>query len=315
VKRLTPYEVEEYGIKDGDIYQSFEIQIDTKTERFFFQRLLKGRISLYSIDVADGTKKYFITADDSTKLIALPDEQKDRKAILKERFNDSPDAVNNLNYLHNNENNLILLLRNYNNGTKRPLPRIHFGIRLGADGTQLSAREESGIYFNGKYKKDWNMAIGASLDIPLFNSFYSLSPEIYYKSLHTKESFDVLKNSYDLQLDYSSINIPLFIRYSFLKKNFSPYVQAGPLISKMMTNTAVLYTFKEVGDDINSDRTKAPIMSKSMGGYSVGCGFISNYGGKTGWFGEARYSKLYNNNISTKNLNIGDLSFMIGVIF
>lgn len=315
VKRLTPYEVEEYGIKDGDVYQSFEIQIDTKTERFFFQRLLKGRISLYSIDVADGTKKYFITADDSTKLIALPDDKKECDSFFRKYLNDSLAIVKNYASISKNERSLIHLLKNSNKGFIRPIPRKHFGIKLGADATQLSAVDKNSKFGNGDFQKDWNMTVGAFLDIPILQSNFSFSPEINFKSLHTMESFNFLEQNYDLQLDYSSINIPLYFRYSLIRKSLTPYIQAGPLFSRMITNTANLYTYNDVDDIMSEDFSTDPVFPKYRGGYSVGCGFIIDYGAKLGWFGEMRYNQLYNMGQSTKNLNTSDFSFMVGVIF
>lgn len=315
IVKLMPNEVEEYGFKDGTVHQSFSIVIDSLPEKYFVKRMLKGRINLYTILIAGISQKYFINSDDLPALIEVPASSKDRQLFFKKYLNDTLVLVTNIDNISKEECSLIRLLDDYNKGIFRPLQRIHFGMRLGADATQLLSVDENSIYSKGDYNTDWNLAVGFFMDLPFTNSNYSFAPEINFKSLHTSESIDLHPKYYDLQLDYTSIEMPLFIRYTILKTACSPYIQAGPMVSRMLKNSATLYEFSLENNFVDVDLTNKPILSKTMVGYSAGCGLISKYGDKVGWFGEMRYSQLYNSDKKTKNFNLGDFSFIIGLIF
>jgi len=315
IVKLMPNEVEEYGFDGGAVYKSFSLTIDSLPGNYFMKIMLKGRINLYTILIAGVSQKYFINSKDLPALIEVPASPKDRQQFFQKYLNDTLVLATNFKNINKEERSLIRFLDDYNKDIMRPLPRKHFGIKIGADATQLLPIGEKSLYSKGDFNKDWNMAVGFFLDLPISNSNYSFSPEINYKRLHTRESIDLLPNYYDFQLDYTSITIPLFIRYTFLKKSYSPYIQAGPMLSIIIKNNATLYEYSLDENIVDVDLTTKPILSKNMVGYSAGCGLISKYGDKLSWFGEMRFSQLYNTEIKTKNFNLGDFSFIIGLIF
>ena len=66
VVEYSPYEVKEYGFKDGRVYVSKEIQLsDSSKRRVFLERLYKGKANLYYYR-AKGIKTYYIETDSGT---------------------------------------------------------------------------------------------------------------------------------------------------------------------------------------------------------------------------------------------------------
>jgi len=162
IVKLMPIEVEEYGFEDGTVFQSFSIVIDSLPEKYFLKRMLIGRINLYTILIAGIPQKYFINSVDFPALIEVPASSKDRQQFFKKYLNDSLVLTSNLENIDKKENSLIRLIDDYNNGIMRPLQRIHFGIKLSTDGTQLVSVNEESIYSKSDFTKDWNLAVDFS---------------------------------------------------------------------------------------------------------------------------------------------------------
>lgn len=114
IKRLSPQEVDEYGFNGGSVYKSFTIRLDSVSEEFFFKRLVKGKICLYTITVKGNRKKLFIQRKDSANLIELPKDKAQVREILRKYLSESPEAVEMISGLRNTERSIARLLKHYN---------------------------------------------------------------------------------------------------------------------------------------------------------------------------------------------------------
>jgi len=311
----TPYQVIEYGfVQSGRVYESHEVVNNSVPARFFLERIVTGKINLYYLNT-HGNVRFYVKPVDSTNLIEIPQNETDCRIFLEKYISDSPSSKRDLTYLKYNEYSLVRFLTNYLGCKNRPLPRIHFGFRLGVDAKQFSAVDKLSPYSTPEDYTERRISAGVFMDIPIQSSNFSITPEINYKENHFVKAFAVNKVEYDLIMNYSSINVPVFFRYSFLRKKCSPYIQAGPLYSRTIRNATRLLEYNVTDKDVTIVIKNSPVLSPNMGGFSIGSGIISDYGKKHSFFGEIRYSQLYNLNTSFQNLNLSEFSVLIGFLF
>lgn len=313
VVRLKPDQVDEYGIDNGPVYKAFNIMINSKPYQYFLERLLKGRFCLYSLNGEGGIQRFYISGSDSTILEQLT--RKDYKTVLRKYSDESSNAINSLNTIGYNKADLICFLEEINDATYHPLPKIRLGIRLGVDAVRTSVEDRMSVYSGAKYPTDWNLSTGILLNIPLEMSKYSIIPEINYKAVRNTIVFDNDPYSYALLLDRSSVAIPLFLRYSFSDANVTPYLQAGPLYSRIFRNESILYEYESVSNVVSTIIKESPVLGVNMGGFSLGGGIETRLKGRLSFFGELRYNQLYNLSNVPNNLRFGEYSLMIGIIF
>jgi len=312
---FTPYQVIEYGFNEsGRVYESYEVVYNSVPARFFLERIVTGKINLYYLN-SHGNIRFYIKNNKSTNLEEIPQNEKDCRTFLEKYVRDSPGAIGDLTHLKYNEYSLVQFLTNYLNGQNRPLPRFHFGFRLGLDATQFSPVYNLSTFTEIDFETYRNLSAGVYMDLPIKSSPFSIAPELNYKENHFVKAFFVNKLEYDLIMNYSSLNIPVFLRYSFLNKKCSPYIQAGPLYSRTIRNATRLLEYNESENDVAIVIKNAPVLSNNMGGFTLGSGIISNYGKKISLFGEVRYSQLYNLDKSSKNLTMSEFSLLLGFLF
>jgi hypothetical protein len=311
--KYTPSEINEYGFENGPVYKSFDITIDSKQQRYFFEQLVSGDICLYYLSLKGGIKKYYLTSGDHLLLEEIPRKKEAYQTLFKKYVVNCPQATRNLQYLRLSRSNAVRFLNDFNNCADRPFPKIHYGLKVGGAFTQT-------YYTNSQSSlsekiNDLNFMAGVFMDIPIMTSNLSVSPEVYYSKSHLSKSFDRISHSFDLNIDYSSITIPLFLRYSFLNNKLTPYIQAGPIYSRIIKSSNILYEYDFNGNDINMNLTDSSFLQENMGGFSIGSGIVSNYGSRFGWFGEIRYSQLFNLYPSPQYINVCDFTFSVGLIF
>jgi hypothetical protein len=294
IMEYTPYQVNEYMLEYGQIYKSYPIVLKDTASRYFIEILSQGKINLYYLKIKRGVTKFYINENDSSELTEIP--QKDIHTFLSDYINikDCPQALDNSSYLKYKKGNLERFFQDYNNCNIRPFPKFHYGIMVGVAATRLSTIKVSGNYSTPKYN-DWSISVGIFIDAPMGFTNFSFHPEIYYKRTSISKIFENENTKNDIVIDYSSINIPLLFRYSFLNNKTFPYIQVGPIYSRTIKNKSILYEYAQTSDETFTNSVK--LKQENLGGFSIGCGIISNIGSKYKWFGEMRYSKLYNLNV------------------
>jgi len=311
----TPYEVKEYRFKNGQTYKSFPIKINDTISRYFLEKLVEGKTSLYYLRTKDGIRKYYLIEGESTNLLELPQLKEEYRALLDSVVNECPQAVSNIPFIKIQKYNLIRFVQDYNNCANRPFPRFKYGFSIGISATQISAVNKKSIYSIPNYNKDWTISIGVFIDIPIKVSNFSLHPEIYYRQFGISQTFDDANSSYDLVINNSSICFPFLVRYSLLSKKVSPYFQAGPIYSRAIKNEGALFEYNSVKNNTYINVIDSPILQENMGGFSIGGGMIWQYASKYAWFGDLSYSKFYNLEKTNRLLNLSEITFKIGLIF
>lgn len=315
IAKYTPYEVSEYRFKNTRVFEAVDIVIDSQKERYFFERLVSGKISLYYLSLNGGISKYYISNSDSVNLKEVTLKKPELEDIISVLAEDCSPAAENLKYLKPNQHSLIRYLKDLNSCSDYKFPKIQYGFRLGITATLFQPIDVVGIYTIPDNISDLSLSIGAFVDIPVKSSNLSFAPEVYFKQNKLLKSVELSDMGYDLDMNFSVIHIPLLLKYRFLKKGFLPFAQFGPVYSRTIINRSTLSQYTFSGNDIHINYDNSPIIQKNMAGFILGAGLSLDTRNRYNWFGEIRYTQLTNLSPSPKHFNLGEFSIITGIIF
>ena len=314
VLKYSPAQLKEYGFKNGEVYVAFDVVINGKNERYFLKRVVNGGISLFYLKLKAGVEKYYILSDESTDLIELPMNKSEILRMLETYADGCSSSAQNLKFVKPNRSSLTRFLNYLNNCSTYPYPKVRYSIKIGIAGTNFYPIDKGDIYAVGDYKSDLSIRVGASLDVPVLSSDFSCAPEIYFKRNHSASKYEDNKR-FDLILNYSSLNFPLLFKYRFMKEGNIPFIQFGPLYSRVIKNSAVLYDYQVILSTTYIETNENPILQKNMAGFSLGSGLQLNSDKRYRWFGEAGYNHLFNLNSEGNNFTFGEFYFSVGLQF
>lgn len=303
----TPYEVDEYGFKDGRIYISKEIQIADSSKRVFLERLHNGKTTLFYYR-GKGIKTFFLENDSAT-LVELPkqDAAKEHYSELLANFTDDcPNVSDACKLVSYNKRSLSKLIKRYNKCESKPFPHFKYGFIIGYEFSKLVPSEkqndgfeyviqnkESGLdYFDYNYDSDFS--VGVFIDHPILVSDFSVHVELLFSKHGYSYEYTSEARDLDLIINVSTLKVPLLVRYSLPKNNFRPYFNAGPVYSYNLKNEGFLYesSVSENGIEIK-DLFEGSIIPKNEIGYAVGCGLKYDLDFKRAVFLEIRYSQQF----------------------
>ena len=313
VQSYTPYQVKEYKFNNDNLYKSFRINIDGKFTNYFLERIVEGEQNLYYLALSNKIKKFYITENDSLGLIELP-ESGFRNTLAK-YFTNCSTAMSNIVFLKSEKNMLTRFFRNYQTCKKKPLFRTRYGFDVSGIMTEL-LKVQATKFTNADYKMNMNFGVGFFADIPIELSDFSFHPKIQYRQINMASTYQNVTLTNDVVINYSALSVPLLVRYTYLKQNLSPYLQAGFIYNRAIKNVGTLYEYnQDRKNSILTDITHAQVLNDDMGGFSVGCGLIFNYESHYCVFAEFNYNYAYNLGRTYSYVNFKELSLSIGVQF
>jgi len=291
----TPDELTEYGTENGRIYISKELNIHGFSKKYFIERLVKGNINLYYLKLKKG-KLFFIEKDSSVFEIIKKNDSIIGKGIFKNdlmKYCTDTDAVKHTKY---KKEHLKLLINRQNSGIIKPFPFAKFGIFTGVSATKiLSAKNTSLVYTqNLNSKLDYNLTLGAFLDIPISLSNTSFHPEIYYTQNAFSETIENDSTVNDLLIKFSSINIPLLFRYTYPSKKIRPFANLGLIYSYHKNYEQEIFSSTYEVNTVYFEKVNTEnLLSQKQIGYSGGIGLQYNLNYRKSLYLEIRYSKQY----------------------
>jgi len=312
----TPYEVTEYGFRDGRRYVSKEIRLPDSTQRVFLERLAKGKINLYYYQ-GKGIKTFFWEKD-TTLFIELTKHGDDPE---NSRFNDYlynltsdckpvSDAVSLIKY---SKLSLKEYADRYNRCDRRPFPRFKYGLIAGYGVSRLSSPDGTLKAFN--YPYDGSIIAGLFIDQPFLLSNYSLHTEIYYSSNGYACNFRDENKDMDLLINTAAVSMPILIRYTYPSVRYSPFINLGGIYSFQFKNENALYEATIIQDVIEINAiSENTLLSQNLLGFSVGGGLEYHLNYRHSLFLELRYHKLYSI-INSGSLNKTVVQCNIGIGF
>lgn len=291
----TPYELKEYGFKDGRVFISREVQIADSSKRVFLERLIEGETTLFYYR-EKGLKTFFIEKD-STLFVEVPkkiDTQKDYSERLLKLTDDCAETADACKLLSYNKRSFSELFTRYNKCRLQPFPHFTYGPLIGYELSKLIPnveRNENLAYFN--YDYDGGFSVGVFLNHPIFVSDFSLHTEFVF-SEH-KYSYNIIIENKDIDLvaEFYSFKVPMLLRYTVPLNTIRPFVNFGGVFTYHFNNKIELYEANIEGSNIEISNINESFVHEYQGGYNLGVGVQYPLNYKKSVFLEFRYNKLY----------------------
>lgn len=319
IVRYTPYEVKEYGFKDGRVYLSKDIQTSDSVQRVFLERLEKGNTTLYYYK-GKRNKTYFLEKD-SILFVELPKRKEKRditfRSNLQHITSDCPNVRDAAKLVNYNKKSLTNLITRYNNCELKPFPFFKYGLIIGYGTTKLipSSAIENEYINQLDFKYDGGFTIGLFVDNPILVSDFSLHAELYY-SRHGFSYNKLIENKdIDFVANISALKLPILIKYAYPSNKNRPFINAGGILAYNFKNDNSLYEASMTQNIIEiDDLKKTSLIYRNQVGYSIGGGLECKLNHKNFLFFELRYSKLYGLSDSG-SLNNSEIHFITGINF
>lgn len=310
--QYSPYQIISYGFDDKRFYKAFPIKISGGQERYFFQLLVRGKVNLYYAFI-EGEKKYFLSDRIHLNPIEIPQILNNNKAFVDSLLVDCPAALKNIPYVRTRKNDLIRYIKDYNRCANRPFLRPRYGFSFGSTWYNLFAANTLRSYSIADNMHALNFSFNAFADISVGVISLSFHPELNFEASRASMAFND-GNDYDLVLNFNTISVPLYLRYTILKNKFSPFFQVGPVYSRNIRNESTLFQYQTSGNVVFTEISNSLVLQDDLAGFSIGTGVILNYGSKHSMFADFNYSKLYNFEQMYDLLNYNKFSFRIGIM-
>ena len=310
IETYTPFQIREYGFKDGKTYKAFQVSKQDTSCRYYLEIVTSGKINLFFLKDSSGNKRYFLSKYGDSSLIELPKRKVDFRALLSSTLND-PKTINDVKYTSFRYFNLKRFISNYNKENKRLFPRFHYGFFLGRTASQYSFNESQLTFTTPQLDLTWNFTLGVFVDIPIYSSEFSFHPELFVKKNKFNVSYDThYNNSYDFFVNNISFTMPLMFRYTILKKDNSPFFEVGPMFSHALYNKNAIYSYKMDSNTVTIKVRHDNIFQKTNAGISIGIGVLAHIHDRHSIFSEIRYNSYFGN---SSIINVNELTFNFGI--
>jgi hypothetical protein len=318
VSQYSPYEVVEYGLKDGRIYQSKEIHISDTVKRVFLERLTTGRIILYYYRSEEN--KTFFLEKDSAHFFEIPKLSKEKISYKKQLLDITSDCANvafPYSVVSYNKRSLTKLISRYNNCILKPFPHFRYGISFGYEFEKLSpaSGDEPGYINKFNFKYDPGIIIGFYIDNPIAVTDFSIHTELNYSSHGYSFNKIVKDQDFDFVANISTLKLPVLIRYVYPSNRFRPFIDLGGALALNVKNESSIYE-TTISDKviIMNGVQESSLIENYLLGYSINAGTECRLGNRSSLFFELGYSK-YHGLSDVHSVKVSDIKFSVGVSF
>lgn len=241
-QQFTPYEVSEYGMKDGRVYIARDIEVEGQSQRVFLERLVEGPVSLYYFAHKD--YKTFFMERGEKPLIEISRKSENRQGMpfgsyLASLTSDCENLREATQLVRYNKASLTLFFKRYNTCEKRPFPAIRIGLVGGLNQSQLRPSKSQEFDRIGQFNFTPVSAFtfGLFTDLPLFHSDFSLHIEALYSQVSyyysepylaapTTNSFDTI-NQLTYTADRKAFTLPVLLTYAYPSNKIRPFIRFG----------------------------------------------------------------------------------------
>jgi hypothetical protein len=288
---FLPDEVLEYGFNDGRIYLSKIIKIDNEEKKVFLERLCKGSINLYLYKDKNGSK-FFLEKDNEqlVEILRNGNDNRTYKDLLEFYVQDCVNVAEALKLVKYNKLSLSKFINQYNTCSNRHFNTVRFGLSFGYG----RSKPVNSKNYNDVFKTDNSINIGFDMDIPVLLSNFSIHPEIYYqKNAYSSHSVHGKNIIFDIDINTTSINTPILLRYTYHSLRNNPYFNIGCILTYNIRNNNSFYSSKITDNIVEIDEINVNnIYSDEQIGYSLGGGIQRKIDYQKSVFIELRYNNL-----------------------
>lgn len=282
--KYFPYQLTEYGFKNGTVYLSKRIPNSKENEQVFLRRLEQGKINLYKYR-AKGIKTYFLERD-STYFVELK-RGKNLTSELTAYTNDMNWNASQAKLVRYSAASLKKFVNLYNNDRNVRLPFPRFGVVLGFSIVKLKERpKESSLPSDVilltqssdlSFKPSTSLMFGIFTDLPISMSNFSLNVGLNF--VKTEFADENRSGKFKAgKINLTSANIPFLLRYTLPGAKWRPFVNSGGVITHHAENK------------VSESEVE---ISNTMLGHSFGLGVEHFLGSRTINSFELRFNHLY----------------------
>lgn len=299
IREYTPYEVSEYGFKNGRVYIARDIPEMDTVRRVFLERLAKGKINLYLFKGSNHSN-YFVEID-SGILIPLGQSKRDPALYYKNKLatltSDCDEVRKFVNLILYKQKSLASFADAYNRCNPLDFPYTKYGINFGYINTSLIAPPGVALDFlkGSRIKPDGSMTGSLFLEDPLGNKGLAMHYEIQF----ARSNFDYYKydiNQIYMVINTSYINLPVMLRYTIplASSVFRPFIAAGgQLAFTMQHESNVMEDIMDGQVIISENLYSADLLAKKYAGYTAGAGIQFHVRHRMNIYAEFRYAMSY----------------------
>jgi len=325
--KYSPYELEEYGFKNGRSYISKDIQIADLSKKVFLECLQKGKATLYYYK-GKNIQTFFIEKD-SMPFAELPKHNPQNIKYSKQLLNitkDCPEVTDACKLAAYSKKSLSKLFERYNNCELKPFPHFKYGIIIAYVNPRVTLSNEKKYevpfipvtnnyleYFD--YTNDGSFSSGIFMDYPILVSDYSLRIELLYSRHEYSYNESIEDKDLDLTANYSLINIPVLIRYTYPSNNIRPFVNIGFNASYLIKKETLLYESTIETNTLNINTTDLnSLFGSYLMGYVIGTGIEHKLRLRNSLFFELRYIHQYGLD-NPKSIQLDGFNLLTGINF
>jgi hypothetical protein len=332
-----------YGFENDKFFQSKEISIRNQPSQVvFLEVIVRGFVSLYKFE-----DTYFIEKGNNglQQLINETNEVVVKGRRVLKNTNQHISTINMLVFdcaeirtrvqkLRLSEKELTNLIEDYNRckgessvsfKAKKPWTKAIIGVTGGLNASQLNFKTNLGNeHLAGVFERSKSPMIGVSLDIlsPRLSeriSFHGhllyLTSRYYNYTLYTTSS-SVARNYVTIELQ--QLKVPIGIRYTFPKREFTPYFNAGISSTIHLSSNSKWVQELESNSVVNTNENEALTIKNKQFGLWGGCGVLKSVNNKLNAFLELRYEQTDGIEpfaVDSKGLNskISNFQILIGI--
>lgn len=314
--KLSPYEVNEFGFKDGRVYISKKTPT---TKKVFLERIHQGKVDLYFY--GGQGKKMFYIENDSAILIELP--KQDYAELLSGFTNDCSNVSDACKLVGYNKKSMLKFMTQYEQCDLKPFPHFRYGVLFGYEFFKINASDEQNgafVYLDSDlnyfdYTYEGSYSVGLFLDHPIFVSDLSVHVELLFSKHGFAYNKYVDNRDLDFIANFTSLKVPVLLRYAYPSNKIRPFVNAGLVRTYYIKNESFLYETLENESTIEISKISTiEMLSDTQLGYSVGGGIEYKLNFKRSLFFEFRYNNQYGVG-STKTLGTSAFNLFTGINF
>lgn len=332
-----------YGFENDKFFQSREISIKNQPSQVvFLEVVVRGLVSLYKFE-----DTYFIEKGNAG-LQQLTNETSEvfieGKRVMKNTNQyigiinilvfDCVEIRERVQKIELAERALTNLIEDYNRckgepsitfKAKKPWTKAIIGVTGGLNISQLNFNANPGYeHLAGDFEVSKSPMIGVSFDIlsPRLSeriSFHSdllyLTSKYYNYTLYN--NFSSVERNY-VTIELQQLKVPIGIRYTFPKREFTPYVNAGISSTIHLSSNSKWVQEVESNSVVNTNESEALVIKNKQFGLWGGCGVLKSVSNKLYVFFELRYEQtdgIVPFTVDSQELNskISNFQILIGI--
>ena len=292
--QYSPYEIKEFGCKDGRVYISKSVPNGDSTHRVFMERLGKAGLTMYYYK--QGWRRHFFIEKDSISTFELPRRSQQNQRFNKqlvELMSSCPSAANAARLVRYSRNSMAKLISRYNGCVSKPFPYFRYGITVGYELVKQVPSKQIADLNLLNFNYEGGFIVGVFLDEPIRTSDFSFHPEAYFSQQRISRTGVFGNMDVDYISTLSGIKMPLLLRYAYPSNKIRPFANAGGIFSYNIQNINHLYESTIINNRVNiADLGPYPLVDKMQFGYSFGGGVEYRLSYRRSIFLEVRYSSV-----------------------